>query len=423
MSRRRKRPNWFYIILLSLLVLGASYVTRYVVPDVEPLGVPSPTATRDPESFVTEAEELFNQGKLLAAIDSYQQAIAANPNDPAVYVAAARVQVWAGRYRDAQTSAENALLLNPNNSMAHAVLAWSLDFQGDFLGAEASIKRALELDPNNGLAHAYYVEILVDSYTLGSGSFDGLNTAIEESKVALTLIPNTIEAHRARGYILEATDDGSRVNYEEAIREYQAAIDINPNIADLHLALGRNYRALELWDLAVEQYTAANALNPSDPTPDLLISRMYHTIREDAKAVQYAETARDDNPVDSNLHGNLGVMYYWNLQWPEAAQELALVVNGGFTQEGDRVDPINLTADTRIAEYYYTYGLSLARLGRCGDALKTAQTVLERVPSDEISVANANEIINICRQNLNVTSTPVPTDPAAEPVPTETAAP
>jgi len=139
MSRRRKRPNWFYIILLSLMVLGASYVTRYVVPDVEPLGVPSPTATRDPESFVTEADELFKLGKLPAAIESYEQAIAANPNDPAVYVAAARVQVWAGQYKAAQTSAENALLLNPNNSMAHAVLAWSLDFQGDFLGAVASI--------------------------------------------------------------------------------------------------------------------------------------------------------------------------------------------------------------------------------------------------------------------------------------------
>jgi tetratricopeptide (TPR) repeat protein len=128
MRRRRKRPNWFYIILLSLMVLGASYVTRYIVPEVEPIGVASPTPTRDPESYVTEAVELFNQGKLLQSIDTYQQAVAANPNDPTVYVALARVQVWAGQYPEAQTSAENALLLNPNNSMAHAVLAWALDF-------------------------------------------------------------------------------------------------------------------------------------------------------------------------------------------------------------------------------------------------------------------------------------------------------
>jgi hypothetical protein len=87
------------------------------------------------------------------------------------------------------------------------------------------------------------------------------------------------------------------------------------------------------------------------------------------------------------------------------------------------VDPINLTPDTRIVEYYYTYGLALARLGRCGDGLKTAQLVLDRAPADEIAVANSNEIINICRQNLNATSTPVPEDGQGESVPTETPTP
>jgi tetratricopeptide (TPR) repeat protein len=401
MNRRRKRPNWFRIILLSLLVLGGSYFNRYILPSQPSPFVPTPTATRDPESYVTQAEELFAQGKLLPAIESFKSAIVADPNDPTVYVSVARVQVWAGLYQDAQTSAEDALLLNPNNSMAHAVRAWALDFQGNFLEAEAGIKRALELDPNNGLAHAYYVEILIDSYISGSGSFEGINTAIEESRVALALSPNTIEAHRARAYILEAT-----ANYEEAIHEYQAAIALNANIADLHLALGRNYRALGIYDQAVEEFTRANALNPSDPTPDLLISRTYATIGEYAKAAQYAETAMKDNPADTNLHGNLGVMYYHNLLWPEAVRELALVANGGLTEDGQRVNAIMLIPDTRIAEYYFTYGLALARLGRCGDALKVAQMLQDRVPSDEIAVANAEEIVNICRRNLNVTVTP-----------------
>lgn len=416
MSRRRKRPNWFRIALLSLLVLGGSYFNRYILPTQPSPFVPTATATRDPESYVTQADELFVQGKLLPAIEAYQQAIAVNPNDPAVYVAMARVQVWAGQYKDAQTSAEDALLLNPNNSMAHAARAWALDFQGNFLEAEAAIKRALELDPNNGLAHAYYVEILIDSYISGSGSFEGINTAIEESKVALALSPNTIESHRARAYILEAT-----ANYEEAIREYQAAINLNANIADLHLSLGRNYRALGIYDQAVEEFTRANALNPSDPTPDLLISRTYATIGEYAKAAQYAETAMKDNPTDTNLHGNLGVMYYHNLLWPEAVKELVLVANGGLTEDGHRVDAINLIPDTRIAEYYFTYGLALARMNRCGEALKIAQLIQDRVPSDEIAVANADEIINICRKNLNVTATPPPSDSEVEAVPSETA--
>ncbi|HNN13223.1 MAG TPA: hypothetical protein PKL78_06665, partial [Anaerolineales bacterium] len=52
MNRRRAKPNWFRIILLSLLVLAGAYVNRFVVADIQPLGVPTPTATIAPETLV-----------------------------------------------------------------------------------------------------------------------------------------------------------------------------------------------------------------------------------------------------------------------------------------------------------------------------------------------------------------------------------
>jgi tetratricopeptide (TPR) repeat protein len=279
--------------------------------------------------------------------------------------------------------------------------AWALDFQRDYLAAESAVKRALELDPNNAMAHAIYVEILIDSYYLGSGTFEGLELAVEESRVVQDLAPNTLETHRARGLILEATQ-----NYEEAIREFEAAIAINPNIADLHISLGTNYRVLGVYDKAVEEFTRANALNPSDPTPDLLVSRTYATVGEYAKATQSAEVAVNDNPVDANLRGNLGVMYYRNFQWPEAVEQLKIVVAGGATEDNQPIEPISLVNDTRIAEYYFTYALVLARLNRCGEALQVAQQIQTRVPTDEIAVANAQEVVNICQQNLATTPTP-----------------
>jgi tetratricopeptide (TPR) repeat protein len=408
MNKRRVRPNWFRIILLCLLVLGASYVNSYVVPNQPKIGVASPTVTRDPESFISEAEAYFNQGKLIPAIESYKQAIITRPDNPAAHIALARVLVWAGKYEEARTSAEDALLLSPDNSMAYAVLAWSKDFTGDYLEAESDIKRALELDPNNALAHAYYVEILVDSYYSGSGSYEGVEKAIEESKVAIALAPDLIETRRARAYLLEATG-----NYEEAIRFYQSAIELNPNIADLHLSLGRNYRALGINDEAVTEFTRADALNPEDPTPDLLISRTYATIGEYGKARQYAESAVSNNPADSNLRGNLGVMFYRDDYWAEAIVELGYVVNGGVTEDGQRIEPINLVPDARIAEYYFTYGLALSRLNRCGEALTVAQMILARVPANELAVENANQIIQRCQQNLN--APPTSTQPAPSP--------
>jgi tetratricopeptide (TPR) repeat protein len=421
MNRRRTRPNWFRIILLCLLVLGGAYVNRYIIPNQPQLGVPSPTPTRAPESFVTEAEGYFKQGKLIPAIASYKQAIASDPSNPAVYIALARAQVFAGQYKDAQTSAESAILLNNNNSNAHAVRAWALDFQDNTLEAEGSVKRALELDPNNALAHAYYAEILVDSSYKGTGAVGAIEKAIEESKVAIALAPDTLETHRARGYVLEATG-----NYEEAIREYEAAITINDNIADLHLALGRNYRTLSIYDKAVLEFTRANALNPEDPTPDLLMSRTYATIGEYAKAMQYAESAVSNDPASTSLHGNYGVMLYRNSYWTESITELGYVVNGGVTKDGVKINAINLVPnDARTAEYYSTYGLALSRLNKCGDALQVARTILERIPADTTAVENANAIITRCQQNLNGTSEPLPTplgvEPTATKIPTATA--
>ena len=409
MNKRRTRPNWFRIILLSLLVLAGAYVNRFVVADIDPLGVPSPTPTISPDTLIAEGDELFKQGKLIPAADAYKQAIVSQPDNPAIHITLARTLAFSGKYKEAQVSAEDALLLNPNNSMAHAVRGWALNFQGEYIEAESSITRALELDPNNALAHAYYVEILIDSYYSGLGSFDGIEKAIEESKVAQVLAPDLLETHRARGYILEATG-----NYEEAIREYEQAIAINPNIADLYLAMGRNYRILGIYDQAVDAFTRADALNPEDPNPDLLLSRTYATIGEYGKAMQFAESSVANNPADTNLRGNYGVMLYRNAYWEDAIRELSYVVKGGLSDDGHEMEVINLVPDApRIAEYYFTYGLALARTDQCGEALQIAQLIISRIPADELAVDNANEITNRCTENLNAPPATATEEPAA----------
>jgi hypothetical protein len=48
----------------------------------------------------------------------------------------------------------------------------------------------------------------------------------------------------------------------------------------------------------------------------------------------------------------------------------------------------------------------LARLNRCGEALQIAQQLHTRVPTDEIAIANADEIVNICQQNFEASPTP-----------------
>ena len=97
-KRRRKRSNPWRVFILLLLVAGAIYVDRIVVPVTPPLFIPTPTPTRDPESFINQAIAYFEDGKLSQAIDSYEQGILADPTNPANYVSLARVQILAGQY-------------------------------------------------------------------------------------------------------------------------------------------------------------------------------------------------------------------------------------------------------------------------------------------------------------------------------------
>ena len=420
MNRRRRRPNWFGIILLCLLVLGGAYVDRFIVPTQPQYGVPSPTPTRSPESFVMQAQDYFNQGKLIPAIESYKEAVNSNPSDSTIYIALAQTQVFAGQYKDAVDSASNAILLNKNSSMAYAVLGWAMGFQGNFLEAENNIQQALTLDDRNALAHAYYVEVLVGySYTPTSPP-GTIEKAIEESKVAMNLAPDRLETYRARGIVLEATG-----NYPEAVDQYNKAIAINGNIADLHLSLGINYRFLGFYDQAITEFISANSLNPDDPTPDLYLSRVYATNGEYVPAMQYAESAVTNSPADTKLRGNLGVMYYRNGYWEKSAKELGFVINGGFAEDGAPLNAINLVPDdARLAEYYFTYGLALSRLNKCGEALDIVRMINERIPTNALAMENASAIVARCQKNLEQTPVPAfPTAPDLGPVPTATPAP
>jgi tetratricopeptide (TPR) repeat protein len=427
MTRRRKRPNLFSWAIFGLVVLFGYYLNQVYLPAQPNPFEATPTPTRSPESLATEAEELFKQGKLLPSIEAYEEAINASPQNPALYIAVARIQVWAGQYEEAKANAENAMLLNPNSSMAYAVHAWALDFLGGETNraeALADIQTAIELDDRNAIAHAYYAEILIDT-----GLFENYDKAAEESRVAYALDPNLVETRRARAYVLENVG-ADRYNYELAVQEYEAAIQLNPNIPILHMELGRNLRFLEVYEEAIKEFTIANTLNPEDPEPDLFISRTYATIGDYAKAIQYAEQAVKDRTTDPSLRGNYGVMLFRNFLYQPALDQLSLAVKGGTTEEGLPVLGMSITDGGRAVEYYYTYGLALARTNECGEALKLSQQIQSAVPTDENAVFAAEEMVRICQENLENPPeiTDVPTEeeateePTAEPA-TETPSP
>jgi len=391
MTRRPKRRSniWRVAILLGLIGV-AIYVNQVIVPVTPPLFIPTPTPTQSPESFVNQGEDYFRSGKLTLAINAYKEAINSDPANPSNYVSLARLQVFAGQYDEAIQNTQNALLKNPDNPLAHAIQGWALGFQEKYGEAERAIKKAIELDPNNPLAHSYYAEILINQ-----GDYNLFDKAIEESKLAKDLDPSLLETHRARGIVLLNTQ-----NVEESVEEFQSALAINKNIADLHLNLGVAYKLLEDYDLAQESLLASYALNPSDTIALTELSRSFFADGRFPQAAQYAEEAVKVDPGDPRLRGNLGIIYYKMEDYPKAIPELALAVQGGVAPDGTTIEGLPLEYG-RVEEYYWYLGFALARSNRCIEAVPIFQRLLADVPNDEIAVYNANQGLEICKESLS----------------------
>ena len=410
MKNRRQRINPLRILILIVLIGAGIYINQVVVPTVPPPFIPTPTATRSPELYVTDAVQLVSEGKLFQAVESYKKAVAADPTNAGNYVALSRQQIYLGLYDDALDNLGKALLVNENNPLAYALRGWVLGFKGDYLNAIAALRRSIDLDPNNATPYAYLAEVYGLQYESNPAVVGVIDEAIANATKAKDLDPNSLETNRARGYIQWLIG-----NYGEAVQFYAAAIKINPYISDLHLALGIVYStdSVNEYPLAVQEFQEAELLNPSNPLPDYQLSVVYQKLGEYATAIQYAEKTIENDPENTYYYGNLGTLYFRNENYPKAAEILALVIHGGTSEAGVVVDPLPLDYGV-VASYFARYGISQAINGECGEALQISQAILDSVSSDENNVYNANEIVNICTQLAEGTTSEPTTEPTAQ---------
>jgi len=395
---KRKSPRRFnlaLIFILCVLIVLAALFQAYVVPSIPPPFLPTPTATRPAASYADDAAKLFLDGKLTDSVKMYKQAILLAPTNSDLYVDVSQVQIFTHDYQGALENAQNAVLRS-KSAVAYAVygeaLYWIEKSQGGntYTDANKELQKSLELDPSLGLAHAYYAEVLMD--------MDNANwkTASAEAQTAITLAPNRLESHRAMGYIFLSTG-----NYIEALSEYQKAVDIHDKLADLWIPLGDCYQAQSDTQNAIQAYLKASGLDSQDPVPIARIARVYAGDGQYGKSAQYAEMAANLAPLDPTYRGLLGEMYYFNSDYDKAVNELTLAIRGGRVDPGP-IQGLPLQAG-RVAEYYYVYGLALAKVGRCSEAVPIFHLLQQQVPDDATVMANVTDGLILCKE---ITPTP-----------------
>jgi len=376
----KRRSNWFRVWLWIGLLLGAIWFLLQVNRgQVKPLFQPTLTPTRAAQSYILEAQALFNAGKLddpnsdQDAIGAYQMAVLVEPTNAAVWAELARIQNYSSstlstdterlaRRQEALVSAQKAAELAPDDSTIQAILAFVLDWNAssnlitveqreDYLTeAERVASRAYNLDPNNVLALAFYAEVLLDQQRWAQ--------ALQYAEQAVALGDQLMDTHRVYATVLEYQG-----NYRVSIEEYQKAVAITPNLTFLHLLIGFGYRnlgnraaeqgnpdlATTLYEDALEYFDRAVSINEQigvrDPQPYIAIAKTYVQLGEFFVAARNAEKALKFDPLNADAYAQLGDIYVRAKNYEYALPALECAVEGcQAIWLTDRNDPNSLNA-------------------------------------------------------------------------------
>lgn len=462
-----RRSNIWRMAVYVMLIGGGVMLTRMVEAGrVKPLFLPTPTSTRPASSYAELGRVYFDAGNLEQAIASFKAAVDLNPGDSGLLAELARIQTYSSelqptfqtrtqRLADARATIDQAVEVNPDDATAYAirilVYDWSAaaalespDQRQEFLSeAETSAQKASLLAPGSLLVQALSAEVSIDQQKF-SQAIDNASAAAEQVGDD---DPYSMDIHRVYGTVLEGNG-----YYNQAITEYEKAVQANPNMTFLYLRIGVNYRRLaggaisppersNLIDSSLEAFDRAARINEQngiqDPTPYMAIGRTYLQDGEFFIAATNVLSALAIDPGNAEIYGFLGIVYYKARNYENALSVLQCAVDGCTAEESsallcdlnvylcDPADPASMTHGQEVGalplnatslEVYYTYDSALAAGKECDRADKVSQELMAAYGQDPIVRDIVQENQAICAGILPSPS-PEATELVITPVP------
>jgi tetratricopeptide (TPR) repeat protein len=187
---------------------------------------------------------------------------------------------------------------------------------------------------------------------LDQGQFD---QAIAQFQTAIQLDPNDAKAHYNLGLAYQKQD-----KLEEAAAAYQKAIQLDPDLADAHNNLGLIYYTEGKPEQAIAEYQEAIRINPNDGTAHYnLALSYYHQGQLDQAITEYKETVRL-NPDNADAHYNLGRAYYEQGKLDEAIVAW---------KENIRIEPADSMAHNNLGRTYFDQGRLAEAVAELGEAI------------------------------------------------------
>lgn len=142
--------------------------------------------------------------------------------------------------------------------------------------------------------------------------------------------PGAVGRRPGEEHLVRGAACGKQGRWNEAIREFQAVLDINPGCAEAHVGLGQAYEEQDRWDEAMREYQAAIQVGRDDARPHTHLAWCYWQRGRVAEAIGEYQAALRIDPDHAPAHFGLGLAYGDQGHRDEAIRAAERAVHLGF---------------------------------------------------------------------------------------------
>src|SRR2546430_5504733 len=178
----------------------------------------------------------------------------------------------------------------------------------DYKTAERLYMQAIELDPNFALAHARLASVCAEVFRYYEPTDSWRTKARAEAEAALRLQPNLAEGHFALGQCIYWMDQ----DYDKALEQFEIASRLSPSNADTRRLIAAIERRQGKWQAAREAYEQVAKLDPQNPSTARELMYTNTSMRRWPEAARSVEQMRALAPTSLVAKIQSG---YVNFQW------------------------------------------------------------------------------------------------------------
>ncbi|MCW9066330.1 MAG: hypothetical protein OQJ78_08520, partial [Ignavibacteriaceae bacterium] len=202
--------------------------------------------------------------------------------------------------------------------------------KSDFQTCADLYQKAIDLDPNFAQAYANLSRIKSGMYWFFyDRSEKNVEEALDYANKSLQLNPDLAEVHLAFGYYYYWCE----LNYSEAIKEFTETLKIQPNNSEAYFGLGVVYRRMGNFNLSLKNQIKAYSLDPLSFELGRNIGETYGLIRDYANTDKYYKHVIELNPDRSFPKIELAQNY---INWKGDIKSASELVNA--IKENDYLD-------------------------------------------------------------------------------------